>query len=53
MTAAYICDVVWSRWAVIEAHIRDIVWRRWAVTEARGRDIVSVGQVSCDCSLYS
>ena len=35
------------------AYIRDIVWRRWAVTEACLRDIVSVGQVSCDRSLYS
>ena len=38
---------------MIEAHIRDIVWRRWAVTYAHVRDIASVGQVSCDRSLYS
>jgi len=38
---------------VTAAHIRDILWRRWVVTDARVRDIVSVGQVSCDRSLYS
>ena len=34
-------------------YIRDILWRRWAVTDVRVRDIASVGQVSCDRSLYS
>jgi len=53
VTAAYIPDIVWSRWAVIEAHIRDTVWRKWAVTDAHVRDIASVAHVRCDRSLYS